>query len=459
MKNFTRPLRIFINSILPLQTSIPLFSAAFLIALAIFLYGFAAGRTEIFPGKIVMSMCQTLVDLRTLFVLEVSNERSANEINVPFQSGGVVTLDPQRSQPGYTFIALFREGEFRCILIDERGTELHSWDLPFSSLEFLTTNDLGITLSSRNIIMHGSHLYENGDLLVSVEYTGLVKINKNSEVIWSLLAPTHHSVAVDTDGSIWTLTRRQFEHEQDAIPSSVIPYWDNLILHLSPDGEVLEEKSIFYIILDSAYERILLGGPPDRPGIAYDDPLHANDIDVLSASDASKFFGVEAGDLMISLRHINAVIVVDRERTKILWSMVGPFLRQHDPEVDKEGNLWVFDNRTTVSQFNHAIYLTEPRTLGYSRILSIDPAIRSVKYQYQGMADRPFYTSVMGRLQPLDNGNVLVVEPEAGRVFEIDSETSNVVWSFVNLLEPGWVGRVAEGERYDAQSLSFVSTK
>ena len=106
---------------------------------------------------------------------------------------------------------------------------------------------------------------------------------------------------------------------------------------------------------------------------------------------------------MLSLRNVNAVLVVDSQTWRVKSSATGPFLMQHDPDFLPNGNVLVFDNRITGPT---------PR-IGRGRILEIDPATREVVWSYQGEDGEPFYTEQAGGQQLLPNGDVLVIDSPA----------------------------------------------
>ena len=80
----------------------------------------------------------------------------------------------------------------------------------------------------------------------------------------------------------------------------------------------------------------------------------------LSASMADQYPLFDAGDLVVSLRHIDAVFVLDPGTREVKWSAHEPFMRQHDPDFIGEGWISVFDNRNEATSrgvralMNHA---------------------------------------------------------------------------------------------------------
>jgi hypothetical protein len=59
--------------------------------------------------------------------------------------------------------------------------------------------------------------------------------------------------------------------------------------------------------------------------------------------------------------------------------------------------------------------------------------------------------------QQLPNGNVLVVEAQRGRVFEVTrAAPSRIVWEYVNLVQDGYAGLVTGAERIAPEQATFV---
>ena len=168
-------------------------------------------------------------------------------------------------------------------------------------------------------------------------------------------------------------------------------------------------------------------------GYTMEDVLHTNDVEILSRDDAPAFPLFEAGDALVSFRNLNLLIVFDPESGVVKWSQTGPWLRQHDPDFLPDGRILVFDNRDDGA---------ESRLLGGSRLLAVDPVTREVETIYEGTPEEPFFTSGRGEADVLDNGNFLVTETGAGRVFEVTPDGA-IVWSFIH--------------RYDADRVLYVN--
>jgi hypothetical protein len=289
-----------------------------------------------------------------------------------------------------------------------------------------------------NPCIHGALLLPSGDVIFNLDYVGLVRLNARSEVVWKLPYRTHHSIFQDADGKLWVCGAKWHADRAAEFPGMKPPFRDDIILRVSEDGVVEREISVLQAIYESEFYSLTLAANRTAGDI-----LHMNDVEVLSEQKADAFDLFEAGDIMISLRHPYAVLVIDGKTNRIKWSMTHPFIDQHDPDFTDDGYITVFDN-----SLDH---------LGGSRILSIEPSTKQVKIRYGHEENQYFFTFRCGKHQHLSNGNMLITESWAGRVFEINAN-GEVVWSWI---APRWeknkVPEVLDGIRYGAEYASFTS--
>ena len=59
-----------------------------------------------------------------------------------------------------------------------------------------------------------------------------------------------------------------------------------------------------------------------------------------------------------------------------------------------------------------------------------------------------FHTPIRGKQQFLPNGNILITEWSAGRVFEVTPD-GDIAWSFIHAFDDDEVIHVTQGSRYD----------
>jgi hypothetical protein len=163
------------------------------------------------------------------------------------------------------------------------------------------------------------------------------------------------------------------------------------------------------------------------------DILHANDVEILSQDDAPAFPLFAAGDALVSMKRMNLLIVFNPDSGRVKWSHTGPWLRQHDPDFLPDGRILVFDNRE--------------RFLGGSRLVAIDPVTRGVETIFEGTPEAPFFSDAHGKADRLDNGNFLVTETDAGRVFEVTPDGA-IAWSFIHRYDTDRLFSVFGASRY-----------
>ena len=421
-----------------------------LLALA-FAYGLAAGKYRLFPHDTVDRAADALRDWRENWrhYLQV---RSKYLLPTARAAGGVTVHDPTAVAPGPVFLTMYRDGRFGASLVDREGRTLHTWDVAFRDV-FPEPKHLETVPPEFDVSIRGTELLPNGDVILSFGLGGAARIDRCSRVLWALPAETHHALDHLPDGDTLMVALRE-RAAADARHPGLAPgpegyLWEDVVLRVRPDGSVAEEHSVLDILYESGWQAVLfVGYAATDGGIQDDDPLHLNDVEVLRPEMAPAFPMFAAGDVMLSLRNVNAVLVVDGRTWRVKWSMTGPFLMQHDPDFLPNGHLLVFDNRITGKA---------PR-FGHSRVLEIDPATRGVVWSYGGEDGEPFYTDQAGGQQLLPNGNVLVMDSTGGRVFEVarGSGGDRVVWEYVNLQEPGFVGLVSGAEHVDPERLAFL---
>ena len=124
--------------------------------------------------------------------------------------GSVTVYDPEQAQEGLT---LYTSGhEAAAWLIDMEGEVLHAWRRPYSTV-WEKGGAVRRPQPDTHVYFREAMVYPNGDLLAVYEGVGdtpygygLVKLDRDSEVLWSYLAHTHHDLDIAPDGRIYVLT-------------------------------------------------------------------------------------------------------------------------------------------------------------------------------------------------------------------------------------------------------------
>jgi hypothetical protein len=169
----------------------------------------------------------------------------------------------------------------------------------------------------------------------------LIKIDKDSNILWKLERNTHHDIDVVEDGTIFVAAHNYKNDSIVGLNNTKQPFLEDVILKVSPEGVVLEEISVLDALNKSDFRNLLpLKYESDEP----EDPTHLNTVEVLSKELATKFPIFEPGDILISLRNLDMIGIIDSDRRVVKWALVGMFGHQHDPDFMSNGHIMVYDN-------------------------------------------------------------------------------------------------------------------
>lgn len=350
--------------------------------------------------------------------------------------------DPARMAPGLTLLAgAAGPDRMRVWVADADGAVVQEWPVDWFAH---WPDDSHLPEAARPVerpgtVVHGVSLQPDGDIVFNYELLGLIRVNACGEVVWRLPRRTHHSVHRDpSTGSLWVGVADVVRGWRKDRPGHWPWWWEQAALEVSPEGEPLREIAILDVLRAAGLTGLMHMSTIDNWSTRVrGDTMHGNDVEPFPAGMASTVF--RPGDLMLSLRNINAVIVFDPETLAIRYKSVGRVLRQHDPDFLPGDVISVFDNNNLAPQERG----------GSSRIVELDatdPSGLAARTVFEGSADAPFYTDIMGVHQRLPNGNILIAEARAGRVFEVTADGEEV-WSLANAVGDGLRGVVSAAER------------
>jgi hypothetical protein len=338
---------------------------------------------------------------------------------------GVTAYDAARAQPGVT---LYTSGHApAAYLIAMDGRVLHEWRRPFSTV-WDDSARVRRPQPDSHVYFRKAMVYPNGDLLAIYEGVGdtpygygLVKLDRNSEVVWRYLANVHHDVDIGPDGRIYALTHELVDQALAGFDHLAPPRLDDFLVVLSPDGEELRKIPLLPAVAASDYPHLL----HTVSSYAVADPLHTNTVELITAQNAAHFAFGQAGQVILSFRELGAIGVLDLATEELVWATRGPWIGQHDPDLLPDGRILLFDN------YGH---FEKPE--GRSRVIEFDPATMQIVWQYAGSAEAPSDSAIRGSQQRLANGNTLIVESNGGRIVEVTRE-GEIVWEFVNPVRGG----------------------
>jgi hypothetical protein len=313
----------------------------------------------------------------------------------------VTVYDKKRACPGYNLYVSAHAPE--AILMDMSGRTLHRW-------RYRKPVDKSKNYSYGNFQKRHwrrVHLYENGDLLAIFEGLALLKLDKNSNLLWIYDKGPHHDIEVVDDGRIFVLTR-----EAGIIPRvhKTEPVLEDSITVLTPGGKPIKRVSLLKCFENSYYFPLL-----ERTKSA-GDIFHANTLEIFDGTQSSRSPLFRKGNALVSIRYLNAVAIVDIEKETVPWCLTAMWKEQHQPSLLANGHFLVFDNNGLRKE---------------SRILEMDPFSQEVTWQYKGNTPGEFFSSSSGSVQRLPNGNTLITESNQGRAFEV-TPGKTIVWEFIN---------------------------
>ncbi|MFT5284172.1 MAG: hypothetical protein ACI8TQ_000328 [Planctomycetota bacterium] len=289
-------------------------------------------------------------------------------------------------------------------LIDMEGKVLHNWSYAFREVwpDHPRFDQL-------NTFWRRTHLFPNGDLLAIYEGQGIIKIDKDSNLLWSNSTKAHHDMQVMSDGSIVLLSRKA--HLLPRINAEK-PVLEDFVVTLNAEGELIQSVSLLEAMENSEFAAVW-GKHTNWDG----DLFHTNSLEVLDGRLADQNPAFAKGNVLMSMLLLDLVCVLDPNTKKLVWAKKGSYHYQHDAKVLSNGNLLIFDNQGAGEN--------------ESRILEMDVATWQPVWTYAGSERQPFTSKTCGLAQRLPNGNTLITESDRGRAFEVTKE-GGTVWEYYN---------------------------
>ena len=316
---------------------------------------------------------------------------------------GIVLWDRARASRGMN---LYSSGHAAtAILMGMDGEIQHTWSKPYREVfPDHPSKNFESTGAWRRVALRP----EDGHLLAIYEGLGIVHLDADSNIVWASANRAHHDARWRPDGSVLTLTRVLHAGEG---PQGT-PLYEDFVTELAPDGRERRRVSVLAALKASVYADLLKRAPTDTG-----DLLHTNAVFPLADAQKDPAGGAGPGRVLLSMRHIDAIAVLDLNQGRLVWAGTGGFAHQHDVEISPSGRLMMFDNRGGAG--------------GASRALSLSLWGLTPVWSWAGPASMPLLSPVLGAVQELPNGNVLVTESTRGHAVEV-TRAGEVVWEFLN---------------------------
>ena len=256
----------------------------------------------------------------------------------------------------------------------------------------------------------------DGGLLFSNHFTPMVKIDHCGDMQWINEEQVfHHSLNIDADGNFW------MPGQSEVSTLARDPnFEDNTLLHVTPEGELLFERSMAEILID--HGRFDLVFQFDK---YIDDPLHMNDIE--PALTDGPFW--KKDDVFISLRNVSAIVLYRPSTDDVVWMRQGPWFGQHDVDIVNDTTISVFSNNAYdngaggfVKDQNSVVFYnfeTDEITRPFDAGLAED----GVRTLTAGLSDLTASGHLM--VEEENSGRIMIYAPDGSRAAEYINRASD----------------------------------
>ncbi|MFC1799890.1 arylsulfotransferase family protein [Candidatus Eisenbacteria bacterium] len=333
---------------------------------------------------------------------------------------GVVIHHPEETWPGYNLYATGISGGV--ILMDMEGQTVHRWQDP--------REKPGPALLPR--------LLAGGDVLIIQKFSGLIRLDWNSNVVWHRTMIPHHDISFLPDSTFYVLDSEVKRYRGLTVKFPIIVHMnlDNEVLDRWPASENLDDiaenldtRSFLDTILDNLLAqygssegrkrlpRELLDEDQDASRTVHD-YFHANTLSVIGDNPlGERDQRFKPGNILTCFRNVNQVLILEEETKRVVWSWgEGELEWPHHPSMLENGNILIFDNGIERQ---------------YSRLVELNPVTGEIEWEYVADPPESFFSNTRGSCQRLPNGNTLVCESNNGRFFEITRD-GKIVWEWLN---------------------------
>ncbi|MCA0998774.1 arylsulfotransferase family protein [Alloyangia pacifica] len=321
------------------------------------------------------------------------------------------------SDDGLVFVSSFVDGTTGLQLMRRNSTIVADWSVRFSD-HVPETSHLAVPPDGDwKIDIHGALMIPAGDVVFNFERGGTLKLSRCGKATWTLAHPRHRSLSRALFDGYWILGRDYLNTGEgrhsppSPKPATQIGSMTNPILRVSEERTIEDREPIFGIFYDSGLEALLIATAHSfYASENFDTELvHSSTVTAMPAEDSASLPMFEAGDLLLSVRLYNMLLVVAREDWRIRWHQTGPWNRQHDPEFLPDGTISVFDNKgyrlgcsTTDGQSRNSACSTQ--------IMNVDTATGVTRVLFGGRPEERFVSLIRGKIAPQPDGSYMIVE-------------------------------------------------
>ena len=184
------------------------------------------------------------------------------------------------------------------------------------------------------------------------------------------------------------------------------------------------------------------------------DYVHLNDIQPVLTD--SKYW--KKGDLFLSLRNQNMVMLYRPSTNKIIWSQNGPWLRQHDIDILDSTRIGIFGNNVIDAQ---NLDKTGVLIDGHNNQYIYDFSTNIITKPYEQL----FKSSKIGTISEglsriLKDETIFIEETNQGRI--VFGDKNHEMWSYIDRIDKNKVSRLCWSTyitESEFKTLNFIKKK
>jgi hypothetical protein len=315
-------------------------------------------------------------------------------------------------------------------ITDRSGKIVHTWEV---NLDELWSGLEGIAGEANRLSLYpvGMALGKDGSLVVSFQgretypvHIGIMKADRDGKLLWKRFDRSHHWLATDAAGQIYTPFSTYVKDLKHIAGSGVTVKCatgesgvDGIRI-LSPEGKPVRELTLLDNFVRAGYSGLFYGV---RDGCNL---THLNSVALASPSVAKAIPGAAAGDLLVSLRETSSVALLDGKTAAVKYMVAGRTAAQHGAQFLPDGTVIALDN------------LGGDRKLGGTRIVRINLVNGTSETVFPKGDEKdllPVFTDTAGQIDVSPDGRrALLSVTHQGRVIEIDVASGKPLWRYDN---------------------------
>jgi hypothetical protein len=393
---------------------------------------------------------------------------------------GTTIYDPDKAWSGYTMIAPLedaRTGQGTTLLIDMNGKVVHRWPLHSYPTKIMPGG-----FAMGGMTQPGKHLWNSNPKIPTAQaFLGfdLVQMDFEGNIVWKFDKYEQVQDTGKKDSKPYWNARQHHDWQREGSPTGYyapgmepntkggktlilsakgkLGYLNSSIYEVSWDGKVIWE----WVSGDHVEEwlkkiggiekhmtgKLSEGGQQAHPSIRV--------INTASYLGPNKWF--DQGDVRFHPDNIvcdntfgDTIFIISRKTGEIVW-WVGPDYKE-DPQLAHLGFQYHQEPFYTGGMLHNAHMI--PKGLPgegnilvfnngkpYSSVTEFNPVTKNLVWEYSAkqlghapshsLASQAFFSCAESNAQRLPNGNTLINEADAGRVFEVTKDLETV-WEYVN---------------------------